>query len=77
MNTFTEKLVSFDRIDINGIFSNALDKGFYNFHQFKRLTEKAIEEFRRKLGNYSIESHIELIRFIITQPTLNPREYYN
>lgn len=77
LTNLVEKLAFFDRIDINGIFSNALDKGFYTFSQYKRLAEKAIEEFRRKMGSYSVESHMELIRFLISQPTLNPREYYN
>lgn len=58
LSNLVEKLASFDRIDINGIFSNAFDKGFYTFNQFKRLTEKAIEEFRKKMSSYSIESHM-------------------
>jgi hypothetical protein len=29
------------------------------------------------MNSYSIESHLELVKFIISQPTMNPLEYYN
>jgi hypothetical protein len=41
------------------------------------LSERLVEEHRKKIGFFTIESHIELIKFIISQPGMNPREYYS
>jgi hypothetical protein len=58
LSNFVNKLKGFDRIDIIGILRNALDKNFYHFTYYKKLTEKVIEEYRKRLNYYSIEAHL-------------------
>ena len=65
-----------ERCDITGAFTNALDINFYHFYQFKKITEKVKDEYHKKINSFSIDAHLELIRFIISQPNLNPTEYY-
>jgi hypothetical protein len=36
-----------------------------------------IDEFRKRIGLYSIETHMEFLKLVISQPNLNSREYYN
>jgi hypothetical protein len=58
LSNFVNKLKGFDRIDITGILRNALDKNFYHFTHYKKLTERVIEEYRKRLNYYSIEAHL-------------------
>lgn len=59
------------------LLANALENNFYNIGQFKKLTERLIDEYRKRMSIYSVDSHLELLKFIISQPGINPLEYYN
>lgn len=71
-----EKSKTLETLDLVGVFQNALESNFFHFSQFRKITEKAIEEYSNRVGSYSVESHMELIKFIISQTNLNPRDYY-
>jgi hypothetical protein len=77
LNNAVAKLNFLDRVDVASLFQNALDHNFYHFSQYKRLAEKIIELFKGKIDYWSIDSHLEVIKFIISQPNLNPKDYYN
>jgi hypothetical protein len=71
-----EKGKNLETLDLSGVFQNALEGNFFHFSQFRKIAEKAIEEHSNRLSSYSVESHMELIKFIISQVGLNPRDYY-
>jgi hypothetical protein len=64
-------------VDITGIINNALDRGYFIFTQYHKLAEKLIEQLKSRVYSWSIETHLELIRFIVSQPNLNPKDYYS
>jgi hypothetical protein len=76
LNTVVAKLSYLERVDLPGLFQNALHHNFYHFSQFRKLTEKVVEQFRGRINGWSIETHLDLVRFIISQPGLNPKDYY-
>jgi hypothetical protein len=76
LNIIVAKLNNFDRVDIIGFLQNALDNNLYHFNQYKKITDKLIEQFRKRLDAFSIDTHLALIKFIISQPGFNPKEYY-
>lgn len=67
----------FERVDIIGLLQNAIDKNLYHFNQYKKITEHLIEQFKKRLDFYSIDTHLALIKFIISQPGINPKDYYS
>jgi hypothetical protein len=77
LNNFIAKFKSADRIDLIGLMQNAYEKNIFSFYQYKKVTERIIEEYRKKIHNFSVDNHLELIKFIVTQPNLNPTDYYN
>lgn len=77
LNAVVTKNIYFDRINFSGIFQNALDHNIFYFSQYRKFTEKVVENFKSKISWWSIESHLSLIRFIVSQPGLNPNDYYN
>lgn len=77
LNQLLANLKVFDKLDVTTILNNALDNNFYGFSQFRKLTDRLIEEYRTRINSYSIDSHLELVKFIISQPAVNPLEYYN
>lgn len=58
------------------MLQNALEHKFYTFYQFRKITELLIEDYKKRISNYEIENHFELIKFIVSQPNLNPTDYY-
>lgn len=78
LNQLTNKAKgkSFERHNVIGMLQNAQEQSFYGYYQFKNVTELLIEDYKKRIGNYEMENHLELIKFIISQPNLNPTDYY-
>lgn len=76
LNVVVAKLNYFERVDIIGLLQNALDNNLYHFNQYRKVTEKLIEQFKKRLDGFSIDTHLALIKFIISQPGINPKDYY-
>ncbi len=72
----SEKLKSSNRCNVLGLFDNALDNNYYSFYQYKKIVQKVVDDFKKYVYVYSIESHAELIRFLISQPGMNDEEYF-
>ena len=77
LNVIIEKLRSCNRCNILGFFENALNNNYFSFFQFRTIGQKVVEDFKKYVHTFSIESHAELIKFLISQPGLNDEEYFS
>lgn len=71
LNVISEKLKSSNKCNILGLFENALNNNYFSFYQFRKIGQKVVEDFKKFINVFSIESHAELIKFLISQPGLN------
>lgn len=76
LNVIIEKLKNSNRCNILGMFENVLNNNYFTFYQFKKIAQKVTEDFKKYVNSFSIESHIEFIKFLISQPGQNDEEYY-
>lgn len=76
LNVIIEKLKNSNRCNVLGMFENALANNYFTFYQYKKIAQKVTEDFKKHLYSFSIESHAELIKFLITQPGSNDEEYF-
>jgi hypothetical protein len=76
LNVIVEKLKNSNKCNILGMFENAVNNNYFTFFQYKKIALKVVEDFKKYFYSFSIESHSELIRFLITQPGMNDEEYF-
>lgn len=48
-----------------------------NLSPCKKIAEKILNYLKNKIGQHSLNTHLQVLKFIITQPSLNPEDYYN
>lgn len=71
-----ERITNFDRLDIVGYSRNTLDRGLFNLYGHRQIVTKIMDYLRVRIPSLSLESHIEFLKFVNSQPTINPKEYY-
>lgn len=71
------KLKTLERVDIVGVFQNALSHNYFYLPQYRRICEKVVEFYGNNINRYSLESHQELLRFIPSQPFAKRGDYYS
>lgn len=49
---------SLERHNVIGMLQNAQEQGFYNYYQFKNITEILIEDYSKRISNYELENHL-------------------
>ena len=69
-----DNLLYFDFISM---FQNLNNKGLASNPGAKSLTLKIIELLSNRIDNFSLKTHVEVIKYGIHITDFNPKEYYN